>query len=114
MAKDNDKAYRSIVQKEMKKRLDYATSPDGYNLVFKEQKRRGIFKMNKFHKVTQSQYLNDTEELPKSSLEMAIVFNDIKLPKRATAKSAGYDFYAPIEFSLQPIVTGKQIGRAHV
>ena len=27
---------------------------------------------------------------------------DIKLPKRATAKSAGYDFYVPYSFSLKP------------
>lgn len=27
---------------------------------------------------------------------------EIKLPKRATAKSAGYDIYSPIDFTLKP------------
>ena len=29
-------------------------------------------------------------------------YDGIKLPKRATAKSAGYDFYAPTAFTLAP------------
>ena len=30
------------------------------------------------------------------------IYEDIKLPKRATAGSAGYDFYAPMAFELKP------------
>lgn len=30
------------------------------------------------------------------------IYNNIKLPKRATKGSAGYDFYSPIEFTLEP------------
>lgn len=30
------------------------------------------------------------------------IYNEIKLPKRATRGSAGYDFYSPIEFTLEP------------
>lgn len=30
------------------------------------------------------------------------IYNDIKLPKRGTIKSAGYDFFAPYDFSLSP------------
>lgn len=30
------------------------------------------------------------------------VYNDIKLPKRATKGSAGYDFYSPLAFVLKP------------
>ena len=29
-------------------------------------------------------------------------YNVLKLPKRATAGSAGYDFYAPMDFELKP------------
>ncbi len=30
------------------------------------------------------------------------VYNEIKLPHRATSGSAGYDFYSPLDFSLAP------------
>ena len=30
------------------------------------------------------------------------VYDGIKLPKRATSKSAGYDFYAPVELTVAP------------
>ena len=35
------------------------------------------------------------------------IYNNIKLPKRATKGSAGYDFYAPIEIMLKPNQTIK-------
>ena len=35
------------------------------------------------------------------------IYNDIKLPKRATKGSAGYDFFAPIDITLQPNSTIK-------
>ena len=35
------------------------------------------------------------------------VYNSIKLPKRATRGSAGYDFYSPISFVLNPGETVK-------
>lgn len=49
--------------------------------------------MIKFEKITEKQFLNDT----KSQLD----YNNIKLPVRATKKSAGYDFFAPYDFSLE-------------
>lgn len=30
------------------------------------------------------------------------IYEDIKLPKRSTSESAGYDFYAPYDFVLKP------------
>lgn len=30
------------------------------------------------------------------------IYEDIKIPKRSTLKSAGYDFYAPYDFTLNP------------
>lgn len=35
------------------------------------------------------------------------LYNEIKLPKRATKGSAGYDFYAPFDFTLNPQETIK-------
>lgn len=37
-----------------------------------------------------------------SGVHIEDVYEDIKIPKRATAKSAGYDFFAPYDFSLSP------------
>lgn len=50
-------------------------------------------KVAKFYKVSQEQFLQD------GSLE---AYNSIILPKRATKGSAGYDFFAPEEFTLLP------------
>ena len=38
--------------------------------------------------------------LPEKEIED--MYSDIKLPKRATTGSAGYDFYTPFGFTLQP------------
>ena len=50
--------------------------------------------MTKFEKISQQRF----------NLDMAgkCAYDDIKPPKRATSKSAGYDFYAPFDFTLQP------------
>lgn len=34
--------------------------------------------------------------------ELVRIYENIKLPKRATKGSAGYDFYAPVNFTLAP------------
>ena len=34
--------------------------------------------------------------------ELQKIYDNIKLPKRATAGSAGYDFYAPVSITLKP------------
>ena len=61
-------------------------------------------KIAKFEKVTLNQfekdYLNAFPELTIKNIEL--IYNRIKLPKRATKGSAGYDFYTPIPFSLEP------------
>ena len=46
----------------------------------------------KFEKVSQEEFLKACDSLE--------VYNDIKLPKRATVGSAGYDFYAPFDITL--------------
>ena len=56
---------------------------------------------NKFHKVSAECYKEvfreDNQFLQE---EVEKIYNDIKLPRRATKGSAGYDFYAPYDFTL--------------
>ena len=53
---------------------------------------------NKFEKVTYEQYTQSFG----SDCDLSKEYNDIKLPKRATVYSAGYDFFAPFDFELEP------------
>lgn len=50
----------------------------------------------KFEKVTKSQYL-------KSGTDEA--YENVKLPRRATRESAGYDFFAPTDITIAPSQT---------
>ena len=52
----------------------------------------------KFEKVSFEQYAKDFE----MDQDVKEVYDNIKLPYRATKGSAGYDFYSPIDFTLQP------------
>ena len=59
-----------------------------------------MLKVAQFQKVSFDEFisgLNDVDEA--TALDM---YNDLKLPKRATTGSAGYDFFAPFSFSLKP------------
>jgi dUTP pyrophosphatase len=58
----------------------------------------------KFHKVSIEQFTKDwLDTFSDSDEEKAKeVYEQIKLPQRATAGSAGYDFYSPISFTLAP------------
>lgn len=58
----------------------------------------------KFHKVSIGEFLKgfkDTFPFYKEE-EIYTIYDNIKLPKRATSKSAGYDFFAPFTFTLKP------------
>lgn len=63
----------------------------------------------KFHKVSEEQFRIDWfdtfGEVPEEEIKK--IYDAIKLPKRATAGSAGYDFYMPIDWMLQPGETVK-------
>ena len=65
-------------------------------------------KVAKFRKVSFEQWKKDMHtcgmHLPEN--EMQAAYDSIKLPKRATAGSAGYDFYSPIPFSLSNFNAG--------
>lgn len=58
----------------------------------------------KFHKVSEARFLEDWKEnFPEASdEEIREIYREIALPKRATAGSAGYDFYSPVDFSIAP------------
>lgn len=58
----------------------------------------------KFEKVSFEQYKKDFKDTfdNYSDEQIKQIYNDIKLPKRATKGSAGYDFYSPIAFTLKP------------
>lgn len=59
--------------------------------------------MNKFEKVSFDQYVNSIG----GDVDLRTEYNDIKLPKRATTGSAGYDFFSPFDFELAPNKTIK-------
>ena len=63
----------------------------------------------KFDKVSWEQFLgdwNDTFGVCPDEKVRAI-YEEIRLPQRATAGSAGYDFFAPVEFTIKPGETVK-------
>lgn len=63
----------------------------------------------KFHKVSYEQFKEgyiDTFGNAEDA-EILKVYEDIKLPKRATKGSAGYDFYTPVALTIKPGETVK-------
>ena len=60
-------------------------------------------KIAKFEKVSFDQFQKDwSANFNTNETEMHTVYDAIRLPRRSTAGSAGYDFYAPITFTLKP------------
>lgn len=60
----------------------------------------------KFHKVSYEQFFESCKEDFAES-EIKEMYEDIKLPARATAGSAGYDIFSPFDFLLAPSETIK-------
>ena len=58
----------------------------------------------KFHKVSYEQFKEGYEDSfgRKEDSEIQRIYDEIRLPERATAGSAGYDFFAPAELTLNP------------
>lgn len=64
--------------------------------------------MSKFEKVSFEEFKrawNSIEDksdyvIDEDLTDLQSIYDNIKLPKRATAKSAGYDFYAPLTFRI--------------
>ena len=58
----------------------------------------------KFHKVSFEQFAKDWKDTFEqySEEELRNIYDSLKLPKRATTGSAGYDFYAPVDVTMKP------------
>ena len=56
-------------------------------------------KIARFEKVSKEQFVCSWEF---DGVDAESVYNEITLPKRATSGSAGYDFFAPLDFELKP------------
>lgn len=62
----------------------------------------------KFEKVSFEEFYKGYKgEFDKTDDEIKAIYDSIKLPKRATKYSAGYDFYAPEDIILKPSETIK-------
>ena len=63
----------------------------------------------KFHKVSPEQFAGDWKDTFPAAGEAEIqdVYEKLKLPVRATAGSAGYDFFAPVDIIMKPGETVK-------
>ena len=63
----------------------------------------------KFYKVSLEQFLKDVSgDFPQYTEEdIKDIYESIELPTRATRGSAGYDFYSPFSFSMEPGTTMK-------
>lgn len=57
-----------------------------------------------FHKVSKERFAKDFMSCVSGYTpeEVSEIYERLKLPKRATKGSAGYDFYAPVTFTLKP------------
>ncbi len=58
----------------------------------------------KFEKVSFEQFKEGLIDCfgEKTEVEIKEIYENLKLPKRATSGSAGYDFFAPVEVNLKP------------
>jgi dUTP pyrophosphatase len=64
-------------------------------------------KIAKFHKVSFEQFAEGFADYSKDLEVVRRIYDSIKLPKRATKGSAGYDFFAPVGIVLGPGETMK-------
>lgn len=59
--------------------------------------------MAEYQKVSYEQFLSSwKDDFGGSESEIEAIYNAIKLPRRATSGSAGYDIFSPIDFKLEP------------
>lgn len=63
-----------------------------------------MMRIAKFEKVSEGQFIKDFCDSfsDRTAEEAKSVYAALKLPMRATAGSAGYDYYAPVAFTLKP------------
>lgn len=67
--------------------------------------------MNKFEKISERQFFTDFAEYLENECfdakDSLAIYHSLKLPKRATTGSAGYDIYAPYNITVPPKQTVK-------
>lgn len=57
----------------------------------------------KFYKVSYEQFERAMlDDFHYSKEDIQKIYDELKLPKRATKGSAGYDFYTPVSIHLEP------------
>lgn len=62
----------------------------------------------KFEKVSFEQFKKDFVDcFGETDLNIREIYDEIKLPKRATVGSAGYDYFSPVDITLKPGETVK-------
>ena len=61
-----------------------------------------MVKHAKFNKVSYTEFRKSWVSSSLTEKEIREIYDRIKLPKRATSGSAGYDFYTPISITLKP------------
>lgn len=78
-------------------------------ILLKNEEKEQMRRIAKFHKVSFGQFAEGWKDTfpTASDEEIKNIYENIKLPKRATSGSAGYDFYAPADFVLNPGETVK-------
>ena len=65
-------------------------------------------RIEKFEKVSYEQFEKDFIDcFGETSENIREIYDEIKLPKRATTGSAGYDYYSPVDITLKPGETVK-------
>ena len=66
-------------------------------------------RVGRFHKESEKRFLEDWKDTfgEVQEEEVQKIYGDIRLPQRATSGSAGYDFFSPVDFTLQPGETVK-------
>ena len=64
-------------------------------------------KTAKFYKVSYNQFEEAMLDFHLTNKQIKDIYDSLKLPKRATTGSAGYDFYTPIDIILKPSETIK-------
>ena len=63
-----------------------------------------LMKIARFERISEKQFKTDLKALLNSEEDL---YDNIKLPIRATKGSAGYDFVSPVDFTLKPNETIK-------
>lgn len=61
----------------------------------------------RFEKVSFEQFKKDYIDCFGNDNNIALIYSDITLPKRATKGSAGYDYFTPVQIELKPNQTIK-------